>query len=76
MVKHIRIRNKIYILLGEGRMNTKQINEWVNDNTKNGISPNALVNVLSKNPDLFKNVGEEKVGGFTGPYTVRVWDRV
>ena len=54
-------------------MNTRQINDWVNKNTHQGISPHALGNVLKKNPE-FKRVGLEKIGSISGgTYQICVW---
>tara|TARA_R110002051_G_scaffold275710_2_gene336687 strand:+ start:109 stop:381 length:273 start_codon:yes stop_codon:yes gene_type:complete len=73
--KYIRIRRKIFSLLEDKEMNTRQINDWVNKNTHQGITPNALGNVLKKSPE-FKRVGFERIGSTSGgTYQICVWSQ-
>jgi len=74
MGKHKRVIRMIENKLGEGiLMNTAQLKEYINLNTKNGIGSNALGNILAKNKQFVKK-GEERVKGVSSnSYLVTIW---
>jgi hypothetical protein len=76
MAKHLRIKHKIWVKLGEGEMNTCQIHDWIENTDRRGISMQKLVNILSKNPKEFRRTGEVKVKSPVNTYKVYVWGRV
>lgn len=76
MVKHLRIKRKIWVKLGEGEMNTCQIHDWIRTIERRGLSMQKLVNILSKNPKEFVRTGEVKVRSPANAYKVYVWGRV
>ena len=43
MVKHLRIKRKIWVKLGEGEMNTCQIHDWIRTIERRGLSMQKLV---------------------------------
>ena len=60
--------------LSEGLiMNTVEIKDFINSNTKRGICSNALGNILAKNSQFVKH-GEERVKSICGgSYEVIRW---
>jgi len=61
-----------YIKMSDGEANTLDIYYWINENTRQGIPMQALVNVLGKGP--FISVGEERAkNGLGQPRSVKIW---
>ena len=73
-MKHNRIIRMIEGKLSEGTtLNTVEIKEFINNNTRNGIDSNALGNILSKNKQ-FESLGKERIKGVgSGSYLVTLW---
>ena len=73
MAKHMRVIKIIAAKQNDGDMNTTQIKEYINDNSRNGIQSHALCNILSKNP-IFVKKGEERTRYMVGSsYKVTIW---
>ena len=74
MMKHNRLIKMIEDKLSEGLvLNTVEIKEHININTRNGIDSNALGNILAKNKQ-FKKMGKERIKGVgSGSYLVTLW---
>ena len=73
--KYTNMRKMIWNKLGDGTMNTVQIKEFINTNSRHGINAGALGNILSKHPE-FEHLGDEKMSGITGStYKVMIWGR-
>jgi hypothetical protein len=74
VVRNKQIIRHITTALSSGDMHTRDIQQYVNSNTKHGCSMNALGNILSKNPLFTKRIEREKIkSNFSGSYTVAYW---
>ena len=61
-----------YISMSGDSANTMDIYYWINENTKQGLQMNALVNILAKGP--FISIGEESAtNGLDVPRRVKIW---
>lgn len=62
------------VMTENGEMNSVEVKEWFNNNTKHGVTMPWVTNVMRKS-GCFVEVGEEKVrsvGGYL--HLVKVWD--
>lgn len=70
-------RKKITMLeekiLEEGEMNSLEIHDWFNARIRMGVTMNWVSNVMSKS-GLFEKTGMQIVSGYSGRYSVTVWD--
>jgi len=60
-------------MLEEGEMNSREIYHWMNARIRYGVTMPWVTNMLAK-CGLFESKGMDQVGGFSGNYTVMVWD--
>jgi hypothetical protein len=60
-------------ILEDGEMNSIEIHDWLNARIRMGVTMNWVGNILSK-CGLFEKTGMQRIGGYSGNYSVAVWD--
>ena len=60
-------------ILEDGEMNSLEIHDWMNARIRMGVTMNWVGNIMAK-CGLFEKTGMQIVAGFSGNYSVAVWD--